>query len=111
MFPSYRNQATDLLCKSIDWFLCDGQFSRYGVKVLLQELIFSIFVSRVFIKILCPIFSSHLAISETEAVARSCFAKIAFKNLAKPTEENLCWSVFLIHFYRKLVYKQLALGT
>ena len=22
--PSYRNQSVDLLCKSIDWFLYDG---------------------------------------------------------------------------------------
>ena len=24
MFPYYRNQSTDLKCKSIDWFLFDG---------------------------------------------------------------------------------------
>ena len=24
MFPSYRNQSVDLLWKSIDWFLYDG---------------------------------------------------------------------------------------
>ena len=24
MFPSYRNQSVDLLCKSTDWFLYDG---------------------------------------------------------------------------------------
>ena len=24
--PSYRNQSIDLLCKSIDWFLYDGNF-------------------------------------------------------------------------------------
>ena len=22
---SYRNQSIDLLCKSVDWFLCDGE--------------------------------------------------------------------------------------
>ena len=27
MLPSYRNQPTDLPCKSIDWFLYDGNFS------------------------------------------------------------------------------------
>ena len=26
--PSYRNHSTDLLCKSIDWFIYDG---NYGV--------------------------------------------------------------------------------
>ena len=25
--PTHRNQANDLLCKSIDWFLYDGNFS------------------------------------------------------------------------------------
>ena len=24
MFPSYRNQSVDLLCKSTDWFLLTG---------------------------------------------------------------------------------------
>ena len=24
--PSYRNQSIDLLCKSIEWFLYDGNF-------------------------------------------------------------------------------------
>ena len=24
VLPSYRNQSTDLLCKSIDWFLYEG---------------------------------------------------------------------------------------
>ena len=24
--PSYRDQSTDLLCKSTDWFLYDGNF-------------------------------------------------------------------------------------
>ena len=24
VLPSYRNQSIDLLCKSIDWFLCEG---------------------------------------------------------------------------------------
>ena len=26
VLPSYRNQSIDLLCKSIDWFLYDGNF-------------------------------------------------------------------------------------
>ena len=28
MFPSYRNQSVDLLCKSTDWFLYDGNIGR-----------------------------------------------------------------------------------
>ena len=28
MFSSYRNQAVDLLCKSTDWFLYDGNIGR-----------------------------------------------------------------------------------
>ena len=28
MLPSYRNQSTDLLSKSIDWFLCDEMIGR-----------------------------------------------------------------------------------
>ena len=24
VLPSYRNKSIDLLCKSIDWFLCEG---------------------------------------------------------------------------------------
>ena len=34
MFPSYRNQSVDLLCKSTDWFLYDGNIGRYSVKCL-----------------------------------------------------------------------------
>ena len=33
MFPSYRNQSVDLLCKSIDWFLYDGNIGRYRVNL------------------------------------------------------------------------------
>ena len=32
MFPSYRNQSVDLLYKSTDWFLYDGNIGRYRVK-------------------------------------------------------------------------------
>ena len=28
MFPSYRNQSFDLLCKSTDWFLYDERIGR-----------------------------------------------------------------------------------
>ena len=31
MFPSYRNQSVDLLSKSTDWFLYDGNIDRYKV--------------------------------------------------------------------------------
>ena len=31
MFPSYRNQSVDLLCKSADWFLYDGNIGRQRV--------------------------------------------------------------------------------
>ena len=30
--PSYRNQSIDLLCKSIDWFLCDRDLLHERVK-------------------------------------------------------------------------------
>ena len=26
--PSYRNQSIDLFCKSVDWFLYDGNFGE-----------------------------------------------------------------------------------
>ena len=32
MFPSYRNKSVDLLCKSTDWFLCNGNIGRWSVK-------------------------------------------------------------------------------
>ena len=28
MFPSHTNQSVDLFCKSIDWFLYDGNIGR-----------------------------------------------------------------------------------
>ena len=31
--PSYRNQAIDLLCKSIDWFLHEGNTSIKWIKL------------------------------------------------------------------------------
>ena len=31
MFPSYRNQFVDLLCKSTDWFLYDGNIGLQKV--------------------------------------------------------------------------------
>ena len=32
VLPSYRNQSTGLLCKSIDWFLYEGNKSAEWVK-------------------------------------------------------------------------------
>ena len=32
MFQSFRNQSVDLLCKSTDWFLYDGNIGRQKVK-------------------------------------------------------------------------------
>ena len=32
VLPSYRNQSIDLLCKSIDWFLYDGNTGFEWVK-------------------------------------------------------------------------------
>ena len=31
MFPSYRSQSIDLRCKSIDWFLYEGNTGTYGL--------------------------------------------------------------------------------
>ena len=31
VLPSYRNQSIDLLCKSIDWFLYEGNTGIYWV--------------------------------------------------------------------------------
>ena len=31
MFPSYRNQSVDLLCKSTNWFLYDGNLVVKGL--------------------------------------------------------------------------------
>ena len=31
MFPSYRNQSVDLLCKSTDWFLYDRTLAVKGL--------------------------------------------------------------------------------
>ena len=35
MFPSYRNQSVDLLCKLTDSFLYDGNIGRWRVKLCL----------------------------------------------------------------------------
>ena len=32
MFPSYRDQSIDLLCKSTGWFLCNENIGSYWVK-------------------------------------------------------------------------------
>ena len=33
MFPSYRNQSINLHCKSIDWFLYEGNIGMKKVKI------------------------------------------------------------------------------
>ena len=40
LLPSYRNQLIDLLCKSVDWFLYEG---NTGTSVLFQVTSFVIF--------------------------------------------------------------------
>ena len=40
MFPSYRNQLVDLLCKSTNWFLYDANVGR-GLNLLLFVLLYS----------------------------------------------------------------------
>ena len=35
MFPSYRNESTDLLCKSADWFLYEGNTAQLTYLFLL----------------------------------------------------------------------------
>ena len=34
MFPSYRNQSFDLLCKSTGWFLYDGNIDEVNASYL-----------------------------------------------------------------------------
>ena len=34
MFPSYRKQSDDLLCKSTDWFLYDGNMVVKGLIII-----------------------------------------------------------------------------
>ena len=34
VLPPYRNQSIDLLCKSIDWFLHEGNTDTWWVNVL-----------------------------------------------------------------------------
>ena len=34
MFPSYRNQSVDLLCKSADWFLYDGNIIKNALYII-----------------------------------------------------------------------------
>ena len=35
VLPSYRSQSIDLLCKSIDWFLYEGNTGTYWVNILI----------------------------------------------------------------------------
>ena len=39
IFPAYRNQSIDLQCKSIDWFLCEGNIGmkKFNVFLALTE--------------------------------------------------------------------------
>ena len=39
MFPSYRNQSVDLLCKSTDWFLYNGNIGRKGLRQLVKRVL------------------------------------------------------------------------
>ena len=39
MLPSYRKQSIDLLCKSINWFLYEGNTGTEWVKVKLKMCI------------------------------------------------------------------------
>ena len=38
MLPSYRNQSIDLLCKSMDWFLYEGNITLSGLRNLPARL-------------------------------------------------------------------------
>ena len=38
MLPSYRNQSIDLLCKSMDWFLYEGNITFSGLRNLPARL-------------------------------------------------------------------------
>ena len=40
VLPSYRNQSVDLLPKSIDWFLCEGNIGTQWVKAQLKQTSF-----------------------------------------------------------------------
>ena len=40
VLPSYRNQSVDLLPKSIDWFLCEGNIGTQWVKAQLKQTAF-----------------------------------------------------------------------
>ena len=40
VLPSYINQSTDLVCKSIDWPLYEGNTDIYWVKHAISLLIF-----------------------------------------------------------------------
>ena len=48
MLPSYRNQSIDLLSKSIDWFLHEGNTSTQGVNQMyaLIDIITQIVIKR-----------------------------------------------------------------
>ena len=37
MSLSYRNQSIDLLCKSTDWFLYDGDIGRWNEIALIKD--------------------------------------------------------------------------
>ena len=38
MFPSYRKQSVDLLCKSTDWFLYDGTLAVKGLSDVVKQI-------------------------------------------------------------------------
>ena len=39
VLPSYRNQSIDLLCKSLDWFLYEGNTGNKWVKRSYSDMI------------------------------------------------------------------------
>ena len=42
MLPSYRNLSVDLLCRSTDWFLYDGNIGLQNVKLRLTYQVISL---------------------------------------------------------------------
>ena len=73
IFPSYRNQSNDLQCKSIKWFLHDGNILWFWCLYFLQW----VYKSRVFL-------------FDRETVVRKCFVKNVFLEVSKNSQENIC---------------------
>ena len=73
IFPSYRNQSNDLQCKSIKWFLHDGNILWFWCLYFLQW----VYKSRVFL-------------FDRETVVRRCFARNVFLEVSQNSQENIC---------------------